>query len=93
MASHFYLYVKAGKYGKPETAGIEDILTGIRKTTKDDTDALERGISEFAEFLKPGTLNNLAIRPVFIDNCLYQTGKNILGSIAGALFTTCPSVF
>lgn len=41
------LDVKDEKYGKPEAAGVEDILTGIRKTAKSDTDALERGMAVF----------------------------------------------
>lgn len=41
------LDVKDEKYGNPETAGVEDILTGIRKYSKDDTDALERGMAVF----------------------------------------------
>jgi len=39
--------VKDDKYGKPEAAGVEDILAGIRKTAKNDVDALERGMSAF----------------------------------------------
>jgi hypothetical protein len=41
------LDVKDDKYGKPETAGVEDILAGIRKTAKDDADGLERGMAAF----------------------------------------------
>ncbi len=41
------LDVKDEKYGNPETAGIEDILSGIRKTAKDDADGLERGMAVF----------------------------------------------
>ena len=41
------LDVKDDKYGKPETAGVEDILTGIRKTAKNDADGLERGMAAF----------------------------------------------
>jgi hypothetical protein len=41
------LDVKDDKYGKPETAGIEDILAGIRKTAKNDADGLERGMAAF----------------------------------------------
>ncbi len=41
------LDVKDDKYGKPETAGVEDILSGIRKTAKNDEDGLERGMSAF----------------------------------------------
>ncbi len=41
------LDVKDEKYGKPEALGVEEILTGIRKTAKDDADALERGMAVF----------------------------------------------
>ncbi len=41
------LDVKDEKYGNPETAGVEDILTGIRKSSKDDSAALERGMTVF----------------------------------------------
>jgi hypothetical protein len=41
------LDVKDDKYGKPESTGIEEILTGIRKTAKNDADGLERGIAAF----------------------------------------------
>jgi hypothetical protein len=41
------LDVKDDKYGKPEAAGVEDILTGIRKTAKNDADGLERGMAAF----------------------------------------------
>ena len=41
------LDVKDEKYGKPETAGVEDILSGIRKTAKNDADGLERGMAVF----------------------------------------------
>lgn len=41
------LDVKDEKYAKPETAGVEEILTGIRKTAKNDTDGLERGMAVF----------------------------------------------
>lgn len=41
------LDVKDEKYHHPETSGIEEILTGIRKTAKDDADALERGMAVF----------------------------------------------
>jgi hypothetical protein len=41
------LDVKDDKYGKPETTGVEDILTGIRKTAKNDADGLERGMAAF----------------------------------------------
>ncbi len=39
--------VKDDKYGKPEATGVEDILAGIRKTAKNDTDGLERGMAAF----------------------------------------------
>lgn len=41
------LDVKDDKYGKPETTGVEEILTGIRKTAKNDLDGLERGMTAF----------------------------------------------
>lgn len=41
------LDVKDGKYGPAEAKGLEDILIGIRKTAKDDRDALEKGIQVF----------------------------------------------
>jgi hypothetical protein len=41
------LDVKDDKYGNREAAGVEDILTGIRKTARDDSDALERGMAVF----------------------------------------------
>jgi len=41
------LDVKDEKYAKPETAGVEDILTGIRKTAKNDADGLEHGMVVF----------------------------------------------
>ncbi len=41
------LDVKDDKYGRPETAGLEDILAGIRKTAKNDADGLERGMAAF----------------------------------------------
>jgi len=41
------LDVKDEKYRNPEAAGIEDILSGIRKTAKNDIDALERGMAVF----------------------------------------------
>jgi hypothetical protein len=39
--------VKDDKYGNAEATGVEDILSGIRKTAQDDTDALERGMAVF----------------------------------------------
>jgi len=41
------LDVKDDKYGKPEAPGVEEILAGIRKTAKNDTDGLERGMATF----------------------------------------------
>jgi hypothetical protein len=41
------LDVKDDKYGNPEGTGIEEILMGIRKTEKNDGDALERGMAVF----------------------------------------------
>lgn len=41
------LDVKDDKYGNPEATGIEEILMGIRKTVKNDSDALERGMAVF----------------------------------------------
>lgn len=39
--------VKDGKYKNPEARGIEEILTGIRRSVKDDKEALERGMGIF----------------------------------------------
>lgn len=41
------LDVKDEKYGNAGTAGVEEILTGIRKTGKSDPDMLERGMTVF----------------------------------------------
>jgi hypothetical protein len=41
------LDLKDDKFRNPEAKGIEDILSGIRKTTKDDHESLEKGISIF----------------------------------------------
>jgi hypothetical protein len=41
------LDMKDEKYKNPEVKGIEDILTGIRKTVKDDVASLERGMMVF----------------------------------------------
>lgn len=41
------LDVKDEKYGNTGTAGVEDILTGIRKTGKNDLDTLEKGMAVF----------------------------------------------
>ncbi len=39
--------IRDEKFKTPEARGIENILKGIRKTSKDDTDALERGMAIF----------------------------------------------
>lgn len=39
--------VKDGKYDRMEAKGIEDILTGIRRTAKDDVEALDKGMAIF----------------------------------------------
>jgi len=41
------LDVKDEKYGRPDTAGVEEILDGIRKTATSDEDALDRGMTVF----------------------------------------------
>lgn len=41
------LDVKDDKYNNAGTTGVEEILSGIRKTGKDDTDMLERGMAVF----------------------------------------------
>ncbi len=41
------LDVKDEKYSKPEANGIEDILSGIRKASKDDAAMLEQGMRVF----------------------------------------------
>lgn len=41
------LDMKDGKYKSPEAKGLEDILSGIRKTAKDDQDMLDRGMAVF----------------------------------------------
>lgn len=41
------LDMKDEKYNATEAKGLEDILIGIRKTAKDDRDALERGMQVF----------------------------------------------
>jgi hypothetical protein len=41
------LDVKDDKYGNSEAAGVENILSGIRKTAKSDNDALEGGMDVF----------------------------------------------
>jgi hypothetical protein len=39
--------IKDDRYKNPETSGIEDILTGIRKVIIDDQEAIEKGMSLF----------------------------------------------
>ena len=41
------LDVKDDKYRNAESAGLEEILSGLRKAVKDDNDLLEKGISVF----------------------------------------------
>lgn len=41
------LDIKDEKYGNPETRGLGDILSGLRKSTDDDAELLEKGISIF----------------------------------------------
>lgn len=41
------LDIKDDKFKTPEAKGIEEILIGIRKTSKSDSDALERGMGIF----------------------------------------------
>ncbi|MHB8879886.1 MAG: chromate resistance protein ChrB domain-containing protein [Thermodesulfovibrionales bacterium] len=41
------LDMKDDKYKSAEAKGLEDILTGIRMTAKDDTEALEKGMAVF----------------------------------------------
>jgi len=41
------LDIKDGRYAAPEARGIEELLTGIRKTAKNDDEALEKGIAVF----------------------------------------------
>jgi hypothetical protein len=41
------LDLKDGKFSHPQASGVETILLGIRKTAKDDRDALEEGIKTF----------------------------------------------
>lgn len=41
------LDIKDDKFKTPEAKGIEEILTGIRKTAKDDAEALEKGMAIF----------------------------------------------
>jgi len=39
--------INDGKYNNPEVSGIEDILSGIKKTVKDDLQILEKGAGIF----------------------------------------------
>ncbi|MBF0566052.1 MAG: chromate resistance protein [Nitrospirae bacterium] len=39
--------IRDDEYRNPETAGVEEILTGIKKTSKDDMEAMEKGIAIF----------------------------------------------
>jgi len=41
------LDVRDDKYRAAEAKGLEDILSGIRKSSKDDAEALEKGIGVF----------------------------------------------
>jgi len=41
------LDIKDDKYRNPETRGLEEILSGLRKAVKDDTELLEKGMSVF----------------------------------------------
>jgi hypothetical protein len=41
------LDIKDDKYAYAETAGLEEILQGIRKTAMSDTEALEKGMAVF----------------------------------------------
>jgi len=41
------LDLKDDKYGNAAGSGIEEVLTGIRKTVKDDADMLEKGVAVF----------------------------------------------
>ncbi|MBI5674787.1 MAG: chromate resistance protein [Nitrospirae bacterium] len=41
------LDMKDGKYNVPEAKGIEDVLSGIRKTSKNDAAILEKGMAVF----------------------------------------------
>lgn len=41
------LDIKDGRYKAPEASGIEELLTGIRKTAKNDEEALEKGMAVF----------------------------------------------
>jgi len=41
------LDIKDGRFAAPEASGIEELLNGIRKTTKDDMEMLEKGMAVF----------------------------------------------
>ncbi|GAB4388177.1 MAG: chromate resistance protein [Thermodesulfovibrionales bacterium] len=41
------LDLKDGRYSNPEARGVEEILSGIRKTVRDDREALEKGMAVF----------------------------------------------
>ena len=41
------LDLKDGRYDNPETPGVEEVLSGIRKTAIKDVEALERGMTVF----------------------------------------------
>jgi hypothetical protein len=41
------LDLKDDRYGNAAGSGIEEVLTGIRKTVKDDAEMLEKGIAVF----------------------------------------------
>lgn len=41
------LDIKDDKFRNPESKGIEEILSGIKKTSKDDSDALAKGMAVF----------------------------------------------
>jgi hypothetical protein len=41
------LDLKDGKFANPQASGVETILLGLRKTAKDDREALEEGIKTF----------------------------------------------
>jgi hypothetical protein len=41
------LDIKDGKYDNPETSGVEEILSGIRKTAKDSAETIEKGMAVF----------------------------------------------
>lgn len=49
------LDMKDDRFSSPEAKGIEEILAGIRKTAKNDTDALEKGITLFDMFYSSKT--------------------------------------